>query len=171
MVVGCPSYCIVCCFCRLGMLLSTFFVLVVVYVILLSRQPTHLTSSCVKESYFQNHLWEVLACYPCYPNLRISLLHQQPKKTWTLTKVKRILFRESRSEDGNDPWFAVFRLMTKEDLHKAARIGCEKSLRSTLQQGSNISLLIYKDHFSQFVQQVAFLQRMCVSRRYRCILL
>eukprot|EP00434_Breviolum_minutum_P000375 symbB.v1.2.000317.t1/scaffold6.1/size569917/20 len=28
----------------------------------------------------------------------------------------------AREEDGNDPWFAVFRLMTKEDLHKATAL-------------------------------------------------
>ena len=32
-------------------------------------------------------------------------------------------YATTHGEDGNDPWFAVFRLMTKEDLHRAAGIG------------------------------------------------
>ena len=116
------------------MLLSTFFVLVVVYVILLSRQPTHITSSCVKESDFQNlcgRCYRVISGYRCYTTN--SLKDTDTENGYRSSSA-------SRSEDGNDPWFAVFRLMTKEDLHKAARVGCEKSWTSTL-QGTHISLL------------------------------
>ena len=161
LVVGCPSYCIVCWFCRWGMLLSTF-VLVVAYVILLSRQPTHLTSSCVKESDFQNlcgRCYRVISGYRCYTN--------SPKNSHWETMVTNPLPGIPWTEDGNDPWFAVFRLMTKEDLHKATRIGCEKSWSTTL-QGSNISLLNLQRSCFAICAAGCFLQRMFVSRRYLC---
>lgn len=117
LVVGCPSYYSML-ILSIGNAAFDIFRLVVVHVILLSRQPTHIISSCVKECDFQN------LCGRCYRVIRCQDIGVTPtaKKTRTLRTVTDPL--PLPAEDGNDPWFAVFRLMTKEDLHKAARIGC-----------------------------------------------
>ena len=124
-----------------------------------------------KGKWFSESLWEVLACYACYPTSGYRCYTNSPKKTGTENGYRSS--SASRYEDGNDPWFAVFRLMTKEDLHKSYSDWMWKKSWSSTLQGNNISLLKSTGLiiFSQFCAAGCFFfANGCgVSRRYLCI--